>query len=114
MHDRIPVSADPLEIDVGVTNGAHALRDLGAAHHEQTPILERFQPRTQVQAEELRQRHGEIRVPVGIDRELGDLELLMAHDAFEGAPALARFRWESPRFRMTGLRQASAAFHASQ
>jgi hypothetical protein len=30
MHDRVPVSADPLEIDVGVANGARAHGDLGA------------------------------------------------------------------------------------
>ena len=53
------------------------------------PILQRLQARAPIEAEQPGQGHREVRVAVGIDGELRDLECLVADDAFDGGTGLA-------------------------
>ena len=91
VHGLIPLRADALEIDVGEADGAQALGNFGTARQEQVTVLERFQARTQVETEHLGQGHGEVGIAVGVDRELRDLDLFVAHDAFNGGAGLTLF-----------------------
>ncbi len=88
-HGLVPVRADPLEVDAGTADLAHAVGDRAAHWQEQMPVLQRLQPRAQIEAEELGQGHREVRVAVGIDGELCDLEGLVADDALDGGTGLA-------------------------
>ncbi len=52
-------------------------------------ILERLQARAQIEPETLRQRHGHICVPVGIDGQLRGLKPLVTHHPFDGGAGLS-------------------------
>src|SRR5260370_26914592 len=67
VHGLIPLRADALEIDVGEADGAHGVGNFGTARQEQVTALERFQARTQREAEHLGQGHGEVGIAGGVD-----------------------------------------------
>jgi len=64
-------------------------RAIGAAWHEQVPLLQFLQPRAQVKAQKAGQCHGKVGVAMGIHSKLAGLQLFLADDTFNGHARLA-------------------------
>ena len=89
VHHPIPLCFDLGRIETGVTDRAQDRGDLAPARQEQVSILQGLQARTQVKPHPSGQGHAGVGVAMGIDGELGGLETLLAHHAFDGGTVLA-------------------------
>src|ERR1035441_1351921 len=52
------------------------------------PLLERLQSRTQIKSHEFGQSQGKVRVAVGIDGQLRDVEFFVPNDTLDGGAGL--------------------------
>jgi hypothetical protein len=89
MHQLIPMSFDQCRVHAGLTHGDDLRRDCQSSRHEQMPLPQFAQPWAQIEAQETRQRHGEVGIAVRVDSQLRHLHPLLSHHPFDGGTSLA-------------------------
>ena len=89
MNQLIPMSFDRCRVHAGLTHGDDLRRDFQSSRHERMPLPQFAQPWAQIEAQETRQRHGEVGIAVRVDSQLRHLHPLLSHHPFNGGTSLA-------------------------
>ena len=89
MHQLVPMGFDQHCVNTRLAHSSNLLRDLHPSRYEQMPLSQLAQPWAQIEAQESRQRHGEVGVAVRVYSQLRHLHPLLSHHSFDGGTSLA-------------------------
>lgn len=109
MHDLLPSRRNLCEVNIGATDRSQELGVVTTVRQKEVSILQCLQSRTQIKAQELGDRHGDVSA-VGIDGKEGGLEPLIANNDPSSLSNSSYSRAQSANFAST---PAAAMYHKS-
>ena len=89
MHKGVPVLLDQIGVDIGLAHGGNLRWNRHPPWQKQMTLLQLFEARAQIKAQQAGVRHRKVRVAVGIDRQLTGLHALLAQNPLDGHASLA-------------------------